>query len=191
MIQTVIEHGSRQDEISRLHGNLEPSGVPSEQVIPAVRGEYYAYSSEFTDKKPLYVFLKCKSNKSRTLACAEELGREANLVFLFGDMTGVCSIRKANSHGLLGDTVSDDAFGETWIAVLDMTADDFYRIRSQKDAKSLMEISRAACAERKTSVTLKAGAIIAMMTDAGKYGMFLVKELTPTSVLIDACHVLL
>lgn len=99
--------------------------VLSELVIPAVPGEYYAYHSEFTEDKPLYVLMKCKANKARSIATARDLGREANLLFLFNSsvQAQVCAIKLAQASGLLGDYVSGDLFGETW----DRTCEDHGR----------------------------------------------------------------
>lgn len=165
----------------------------SQSVIPAVPGEYYAYSARFTTEQPLYVFMKCKANKVRLVADAKSLGREANLLFLLESSTQaqVCSVREACTCGLLGDSVSKELFGETWIGHTVITAENFYEVRSQKDVTTLVKICRSACSKRETSIVLSNGTVIAMMTDGGKYGMFLVKELTPSSILIDACHILL
>lgn len=163
----------------------------SDLVVPAVRGEFYKYSSTFTEGRPLYVFMKCKSNKDRMLASAAELGSECNLVFLLGDRQHVCSIRTAHASGLLGDSVSGESFGETWIAVAGISPEDFYKLRSEKNVEALTSICHEACAKRETSMALEPGLVVAMMTDVGKYGMFLVKELAPAGIEIDACHILL
>ena len=162
-------------------------------VIPAVPGEYYVYSSEFTEERPLYAFMKCKANKNHTLAAVGDLGHEANLLFLFGSLTKVqvCSVRTAHASGLLGDSINSESFGETWVAPAGITTEDFYKLRSRKDVVGLVETCCAACSQRETSIALESGAVVAMMTDGGKYGLFLVKELTPTSIQIDACHILL
>lgn len=165
----------------------------SQTVIPAVPGEFYSYSSEFTDKKPLFVFMKCKANKAWMAADAERLGREANLFFLF-NQTGrmeVRSISAAHAAGLLGDSIDAGSFGETWVAPAPVSAEDFYQLRSRADVADLVTTCKTACAERATSLHLEQGMVVAMMTDAGKYGMFLVKEVAATSIRIDACHILL
>ena len=184
MIQ-VAENVSHSEE-------LEHSGeVLSESVIPAVQGEFYSYSSRFTEKRPLYALMKCKANKDRRLETAIELGNECNLVFLFGKHPHICSIRAAHSSGLLDESIIDGLFGETWIAATKITAEDFYELRSQKNVATLVEICQTACSTRGVSIALKRGDTIAMMTDGGKYGLFLVKEATPNSIQIDACHILL
>ena len=167
--------------------------VLSELVIPAVPGEYYAYHSEFTEDKPLYVLMKCKANKARSIATARDLGREANLLFLFNSsvQAQVCAIKLAQASGLLGDYVSGDLFGETWIAPAKITAEDFYDLRSRKDVAGMVKTCETACSRREVSLALCPNLVVAMMTDGGKYGLFLVKELMPRSIKIDACHTLL
>lgn len=165
----------------------------SESVISAVPGEFYAYASEFTDERPMYVLMKCKANKSRPIAAAEELGHEVNLLFLFDSpiQAEVCAIKTACASGLLGHSVNTELFGETWIAPARITATEFYGLRSQKDVGVLVEICQVACADHVVSIKLDPGIIIAMMTDGGKYGLFLVKEIASKSIKIDACHILL
>lgn len=167
--------------------------ILSDQVIPAVPGEYYAYSSEFTVERPLYALMKCKANKNRPIAAAEVLGHEANLLFLFGNpnQVQVYAVKTAHASGLLGDSVNGESFGETWIAPAEITAEDFYALRSRKDVKTLVETCQVACSEHEVSIAVEPGAIIAMMTGGGKYGLFLVKRLAQMSIQIDACHILL
>jgi hypothetical protein len=171
----------------------EVQEVLSQLVIPAVPGEYYAYSSEFTGERPLYAFMKCKANKARSIAAARDLGYEANLLFLFGspNQVQVCAVRAACTSGLLGDSVNVESFGETWIAPAGITADDFYELRSRKDVETLVKICRATCSKREVSIALDPGMVITMITNGGKYGMFFVKRITPASIRIDACHILL
>lgn len=189
----VLEQRSVQKDPVSFRSGSEAQGALSNAIIPAVRGEYYSYSTVFTDEKPLYVLMKCRANKDRIIASAEELGSEANLLFRFDSTTHaqVCAIKTAHTWGLLGDSVNGELFGETWIAAAGITPEDFHKIRSQKNVNELVEISKAACSERKVFADLKPGAVMAMMTDAGKYGMFMVKEITPKSIHIDACHILL
>ncbi len=192
MTQTV-EQSSALIELERFRDGVEVQGVPSQMVIPAVPGEYYAYSSEFTEERPLYALMKCKANKDRPIAAARDLGHEVNLLFLFGSpiQVQVCAVRSAQASGLLGDSVNSESFGETWIAPAGITVEDFYELRSRKDVVALVETCQTACSKREVSIALDPGAIIAMMTDGGKYGMFFVMGLTPTSIQIDACHILL
>jgi len=166
---------------------------PSELIIPAVPGEYYSYSSEFTEGRPLYALLKCKANKARPIEDAEELGCEVNLLFLFNGSTQirVCAVRAAHASGLLGHSVAGKSFGETWIAPAGITAEDFYEFRSRKDVATLVKTCQTACSKHEMSAVLNPGTVIAMMTSGVKYGLFLVKGITSTSIQIDACHILL
>ena len=50
----------------------------SQGIIPAVRGEYYSYSSVFTEGRQLYSLMKCKSNKARLISEISNLGSEVN-----------------------------------------------------------------------------------------------------------------
>ena len=188
-----IEQGSARGEFNLSPDRMKTQEILSDMIIPAVRGEYYAYSSEFTDEKPLYVFMKCKANKARTIASAEYLGREANLLFRFDSVVRahVYAIKTAHACGLLGDTINGELFGETWVSPAGIAPDHFYDIRSRKDVTVLVKVCKAVCSKHMVYADLEPGIVIAMMTDSGKYGMFLVKELTPTSVNIDACHILL
>ena len=193
MIQ-VAEGVLSQENISVSVMEVEVNGsLLSQLVIPAVPGEYYAYSSEFTEERPMYALMKCKANKERPIAAAKDLGYEVNLFFLFGSPhVQVCSIRMAHAFGLLGDSVNSESFGETWIAPAGITVETFYELRSQKDVVMLAETCRAACFKsREVFITLDPGMVIAMMTDGGKYGLFFVKGFTPTSIQIDACHILM
>lgn len=192
MIQ-IAERSSLSGELKRFRDVVEVQRVPSELVIPAVPGEYYAYSSEFTEERPLYALMKCKANKDRPIVAAEDLGYEVNLLFLFGsqNQVQVCSVRAAHASSLLGNSVNGESFGKTWIAPAGITAEDFYELRSRKDVVALVETCQATCSKREVSITLNPGAVIAMMTDGGKYGLFFVKGLTPASIQIDACHILL
>lgn len=193
MIDTVVQGSALLADQMERHGDANPHGVLSDAIIPAVPGEFYSYSAQFTDKQPLYVLMKCKANKSREIDAAEELGQEANLLFRINDANGaqVYAVRDACTSGLLGDSVDIELFGHTWIAPVEMTAGDFHRLRFQQNVHSLVEICRTACSSRNTSATLSSGSIVAMETDQGKYGIFRVRKLTQVSIEIDACHILL
>lgn len=172
-------------------GSLVQQG--SELVIPAVPGEFYAYTAEFTDERSVYALLKCKSNKARPRAAARELGSEANLFFIFGDPNRVqiCTVKMAQSFGFVDDGAQGSSFGETWIAAAGITVEQFRELCSHKDADSLVKICQAACTGCETSLSIQASVVIAVMTAGGKYGLFYVKEFTPASLQIDACHILL
>ncbi len=167
------------------------SGPLSNAIIPAVSGKFYAYQSIFTDCKPLYALLDCKANKDRTLAHAGELGREVHLHFEFDGTTRarVSSIRAAKTDGLLGHVKVE--FDDVWIAPANIAIEDFYILCALRNSMKLADICKTACKNRELSTDMAPGMIVAVITNAGKYGLFLVKELTPISVSVDACHVLL
>ncbi|MEX2369210.1 MAG: hypothetical protein WD552_02360 [Candidatus Paceibacterota bacterium] len=193
MIQT-IERDSAQRESGhlRVQNELGAKNVPSELVIPAVQGKFYTYSSEFAERRSLYALMSCKANKGRSIENVKNLGREVNFLFLFDDsmQAMIYPIQTAHTSGLLGDSVKGELFDEAWIAPIKTTIEDFYDLRSQKDTVKLMEICQNSCLDQKSRIIVKPGMVVAMMTSAGKFGMFLIKELTPTSIRIDACHIL-
>lgn len=167
------------------------SGPLSESIIPAEPGKFYAYSPVFTDGKPLYALMDCKANKARILAHAGELGREVHLWFHFHGTAHaqVRSVKSAQTSGLLDHANAE--FDEVWVAPATIAIEDFYALCAQRNSVELAKICMASCLERKTSIDLAPQMVVAVMTSAGKYGLFLVKEIAPTSVSIDACHVLL
>jgi len=191
-MQKTIENPLLSGRVDRSSGGVMAEEGLSELIIPAVPGEFYAYPAKFTKDKPLYVLMKCKSNKARSIVDAKILGCEANLLFLFSNPIHmqICSVKVAHTFGLLGDSINDESFGETWVAPTQITLEDFYEICAQKDVATLVELCQSACSEKKASVTLESGMVVAIMTDGGKYGLFLIKELTPALIKIDACHIL-
>ena len=164
----------------------------SQGIIPAVRGEYYSYSSVFTKERPLYVLMKCKSNKARLISEAPNLGSEINALFQFNEGNSrVLSIKEANTLGLLESVYSKGAFGDTWFAPTNLTPGQFMKLRARKKTEELVRACRAALAERQVAIKLREELVVALMTDGGKYGMFLVEEITIFSIQIEACHILL
>lgn len=151
----------------------EDETILSQLVIPAVPGEYYSYSSKFTEERPVYAFMKCKANKSRPIAAIESLGREANLLFLFGNPIQVCAVKNAQALGLLCGSVISEFSEKTWIAPAGITTENFYESRLRKDVPALVEACQIALEKSKTIITLGLEMVIAMATaDSGKYGMF-------------------
>ena len=132
--------------------------------------------------------MSCKANKARSIADAEDLSYEANLLFLLCNpiQIQVCAVKAAHASGLLGDSINGKSFGETWVAPAGITTEDFYKLHSRKDITTLVETCHVACSMRKVSIMLGPREIVAVMTDGGKYGLFFVKKLTPTSIQIDA-----
>jgi hypothetical protein len=171
---------------------LPAQGLPTtnDAVIPAVRGEFYGYAAVFTPKKPLYVFMKCKSNKQRPHAFVGEYPQECNLFFSF-DSEQIVAIQTAIEIGLLGETDMMKRVDETWIAPANISAERFYGLRSRKDEAALARIVSDACLDRKTSVALLAGHVYAAMSKAGKYCLFYVESVDENGVRVEACHVLI
>lgn len=164
----------------------------SQEIIPAVRGEYYSYSSVFTEERPLYVLMKCKSNKARLISEAPNLGSEVNAIFQFeGGNPRILSIKEADPLGLLEGMHSKGAFGDTWFAPTNLTAKQFMKLRSGKKTDELVRACQDALTDRQVATKLREELVVAMMTDGGKYGMFLVEEITTSSIQIEACHILL
>lgn len=127
-VDTILSNLSHDEHV---HNETEVhQGILSDMVIPAVPGEFYAYSSKFTKERPLYALMKCKANKERPIVAAGNLGHEANLLFLFGSpihVVQVCAVKMAHAFGLLRDSVNGKSFGETWIAPAGITVENFYR----------------------------------------------------------------
>lgn len=167
--------------------------ILSDEIIPAEVGEFYNYTSEFTTERPVFALMKCKANKNRPVEQLPELGAEANIFFCFDGTTQVraCSIRTAHSLGLLDCQVNGESFDKTLLGSTKVDIEDFHDIRSNKDVKTLMEVCQRTCNNSEAIIELGKGSIVAMMNDRGKYGMFLVQEMTPESVQIMACHTLL
>lgn len=165
-------------------------GPLSEHIIPATPGTSYVYSSVFTGDRPLYALLDCKANKSRALAHAGMLGREVHLHFVFEDTTHatVSSIKAAKDAKLLGDINAE--FDEVFVAPAGIAIEDFYTLSARRDSKKLIKICQTACQQHETCAFVTSGNVIAVLTGGRKYGLFLVKELTPTSASIDAYHIL-
>lgn len=165
----------------------------NDMIIPAQPGEFYSYASEFTAERPVLALMKCKSSKSRPIKQLPDLGPEANIFFQFGDSNQVRahSIKTAHAFGLLDSLAVENPFGETWLATAHITVEEFYEIHSCKDVETLVNACQEACFERKVVVEMNEGSIVAIMTSGGKYGMFLVQEITSVSIQVVACHILL
>jgi hypothetical protein len=170
---------------------VDTKGLPttSDAVIPAVRGEFYGYAAVFTPKEPLYVFMKCKSNKQRTRAFASEYPQECNLLFSFANAE-ILSIQATAAVDLL-DSSKASLLDETWVAPANISAERFYGLRSRKDEAALARIVSDACLDQKTSVALLAGHVYAAMSRAGKYCLFYVESVDENGVRVEACHVLI
>lgn len=164
----------------------------SQGIIPAVRGEYYSYSSVFMEERPLYALMKCKSNKARLISEAPNLGSEINAFFQFnGGNPRILSIKEADTLGLLHGLRSKGAFGDTWFAPTNLTAEQFMKLRAGKKTDELVRVCQDVLTVRQIVTELREGLVVVLMTNSEKYGMFLVEEITISSIYIEACHILL
>jgi hypothetical protein len=173
-------------EVQSLHAQQHRRSIPTEPVIPSVRGEFYSYSSEFSVDRPLAYLFKCKSNKSRSIEEAGHIHHEIDFVFVFGREIRACSPTTAPSVKLL-DTVNAD-LGHTLIARAGITENQFYRLRQAKDGAALARVCREAVAGAEGIVMLSPGTILAVTTESGKNALLFVKEMTELSIKVDACH---
>ena len=137
--------------------------------------------------------MKCRANKGRSITDAPDYPAEHDLTFIFGDTVAVCSPNARPSVELLGDLAIGVELNMTRITRVDMTNTAFYRLRLQKDGQALAAVCRAVImmGQSEDVVPIAQGTILAVMTETGKYGLMLVTEVTPTSVAVDACHILL
>lgn len=178
----------------QVHTPVTETGTtaPSDPVIPAVRGEFYSYSTEFTTERPLGFLMKCRANKGRSITDALDYAHEHDLTFVFSaNGVQVCSPNAAPSIELLGDIVVTSELNQTMIARADITETEFNRLRQQKNGPDLAVFCCKAVQRSENVLTLTTGAVIAVATESGKYGLLRVTELTPSSVRVDACHILL
>jgi hypothetical protein len=164
----------------------------SQAIVPAVQGEYYSYASVFTNERPLYVLMKCKSNKARLISEASNLRSEVNALFLLDrENPRVLSGKEANLRGLLGDTSLRNVFGDTWFAPTSLSVEQFMELRAGKNPAELARVCQESLMDREVLTGLCEGLVVALMADVGKYGMFLVEEITSSTILVEACHTLL
>jgi len=178
--------------VCRVPLSADRGAAPSEQVIPAVPGKFYSYTSTFTKDRPLYFMMDCKANKSRTINTDVGLiVQELNLTFLFGDEVILCSPNSTPSAELLGSVIADpQELTPSEIRVATVAEDSFYDCYYEKNESFLVDIYRSSSAS-KSSVILSSGMILSVKTGSGKNGLILVKELTPSTCKIDACHILI
>ena len=164
----------------------------SEQVIPAVRGEFYSYTSDFSKDRPLYFLMKCRANKCRSLTTdVKHIVQELDLTFVFGNEVILCSPNSAPSVELLRNVmVAPEELNHSEIRAATVTEDIFYDCYYEKKESFLVDIHRTSGVSE-SSVVLSSGLILSIKTDSGKYGLILVRELTPFTCEIDACHILL
>ena len=176
-----------QAQLAHSHSPL----ATSDPVFPSVRGEFYKYSSDFSIARPLYCLMKCKSNKSRPLDTIEQIPEEVDLTFIFENGVWVCSPDSVPSARVLGDFVDPTKLNHSAISSPIITKDEFYELRNRKDGTVLAAVCKISNVRGIPVRALAAGTVYSVKTESGKYGMFLVTELTSSSIKIDACHILL
>src|SRR5262249_19524515 len=151
--------------------------VAFDPVIPAVRGEFYSYSSSFTADRPIGFLMKCKANKDRPLADVADYFQEHDLTFVFAGGVSVCSPNAAPSMRLLGSLIAAN-LNQTFIAArADISEDAFYALRRRKNGQELAAVCGQMEPRNYAVVALSVGTIFAVITGSGKYGLLLVKEL--------------
>jgi hypothetical protein len=162
----------------------------SQALIPAVHGEYYSYPALFTKRRPLYALMKCKSNKTRELGEIAALGSEINALFDFdGENPKILSIKAAIALNLLGNVGTKHTFTNIWFSATTLTPEQFIELRDGKEAEDLVKVCTESLIKRRISADLREELVVVFMTDTGKYGMFLVEEITDFSIQIEACHI--
>jgi hypothetical protein len=171
---------------------LQHQTALNQGVMPAVQGEYYSYPSLFTKEQPLFALMKCKSNKVRKISEISTLGVEINAFFqCYEENPQILSIKEANALGLLGSTKIKDVFDDIRFAPTDLTDEQFLELRDSKETTVLVSACEKVSHELRNVVDLHEGLVVAFKTSGGKYGMFLVEEITFSSIQIEACHILL
>jgi hypothetical protein len=168
--------------------------LPSEDIIPAVKGEFYAYAAEFSAERPLYFFMKCKANKARSLATeSDHLVRELDLTFIFGEEVVLCSPNSAASIGLLSGAVTGpdlQRLNETEIRPATMPVSSFHRCRERRSALALVDAFQGA-GPSVPALRLSRGMTLAARTASNKYALIRVKDVAPSMCSLEACHILL
>lgn len=168
--------------------------LQSEQIIPAVRGEFYAYTSDFSAERPLYFLMKCKANKARPLTTdVEQLLQELDLTFIFGEEVLVCSPNSGPSIGLLRNVVHGTdlrRLNETEIRLSTLAAERFYRCLEARSGLVLVDTFHGSGASDSV-VRLSKGMTLSIRTASNKYGLILVRDLTASTCTLEACHILM
>jgi hypothetical protein len=172
---------------------VEEVALPSEQIMPAVRGEFYRYTSNFSEDRPLYFLMKCKANKARpTTTEVEQMLQELDLTFIFGDKVFLCSPNSAPSIRLLGNVMEGASLrrlNETEIRLSNVPTEEFYRCLDARSESLLVDTFRVSGASESTVLLFK-GMTLSIRTASNKYGLILVKDLTASTCRIEACHIL-
>jgi hypothetical protein len=158
-------------------------------VVPVVKGEYYSYRFEFSSEKPVFALMHCKANKGRLIEELPVLKDEASMFFFFSPKgVTVCPIKDAAALGVVDGlkTTSETVISETTISV-----DEFLRIRAKRDGWLLHNVCNEQMGQPKKFLNLHNGKVFAVSMSNGKRGLFMVKESCASSIILEACHVLM
>jgi hypothetical protein len=163
----------------------------SQGIIPAVPGEFYSYPALFTTERPLFALMKCKANKARLTSEIDALGMEAGAFFRFGgDAPNIFPIKEAQARRLL--TLRPGAVsGEAAISTAELSPDQFFELQKSRDQEELVRACTRALSCPEVVIELHRDSVVALMTSDGRYCVFLVEEITHSSIQIEACHILL
>ena len=133
--------------------------------------------------------MDCKANKSRPIN--QDIIKEVDLTLIFGNEVILCSPNSKLSVGLLKSVIDyTQVLNHSEIRLASITEETFYYCFHQKKQSLLFDIHRTS-GVNKSSIVLTNGLILSVMTDSGKYGLILVKDLSESTCKIDACHILL
>ncbi|GEM_PF-5310259 len=157
-----VQNQASQVKVGRTRANtlvrLQQQMALSQGIIPAVRGEYYSRSSVFTEERPLYVLMKCKSNKARMISEAPNLGSAVNAFFQFeGVNPRILSIKEAEALDLLEGMRSKRAFSDIWFAPTNLTVEQFMKLRASKKTEELVGVCRDALTDCQVATELREG----------------------------------
>ena len=186
-----VINGNNKQYVHFRDGRKVQEKPGSQTVISAVTGEFYDYSTKFTEKRALFALLHCKSSKGYSVNDIVKLGVEANFIFSFNESITFRSVGATKTLDLPNDFSKDKSHINTYVSLAGITAKDFYEIRSRMQVSDMIKICQKSCSDLDSIVTITPESVVAFMTESGKYGLFLVKEVTPELVSIDACHILL
>lgn len=163
----------------------------NDEIMLNERGEFYAYTAEFTPNRPIFVLMKCKANKNRPVEQLPVLGSEVNVLFQFDgfNQARACSVVTAKLHGLIDPRVNWCPQVETHLGLPNVSIQEFEEICSEKAVDRLVTTCVKACLKDEMFLDLVEGSIVAVTTNDGKYGLFLLEEISSESILVAACHI--
>ena len=173
---------------------VEEAALSSDEIIPAVRGEFYAYTCGFSAERPLYFLLKCKANKARPLTTdVEQLLQELDLTFIFSDEVLLCSPSSGPSTDLLRNVLNDAdlrRLNKTEIRLSALSTDRFHRSLEARSGLVLVDAFHGS--EPSDSVVrLSEGMTLSVRTASNKYALIRLRNVTVSACTLEASHILL